>query len=36
MLEEAKQKEEGKEKEKQKLREEIRTCKDFEEKLNDI
>ena len=36
MLEEAKQKEEEKEKEKQKLREEIRTCKDFEEKLSYI
>ena len=36
MLEEAKQKEEEKEKEKEQLREEIRTCEDFEVKLNDI
>ena len=36
MIEEAKQKEEEKEKEKEKLREEIRSCEDFEVKLNDI
>ena len=34
MLSELKQKEEEKEKEKEKLREEIRTCEDFEIKLN--
>ena len=36
MMDELKQKEEEKEKEKEKLREEIRTCEDFEIKLNDI
>ena len=36
MMAELKQKEEEKEKEKEKLREEIRTCEDFEIKLNDI
>ena len=36
MISELKQKEEEKEKEKEKLREEIRTCEDFEIKLNDI
>ena len=35
-MDELKQKEEEKEKEKEKLREEIRTCEDFEIKLNDI
>ena len=36
MIEEMKQKEEEKEQEKEKLRETIRTCTDFEDKLNDI
>jgi len=36
MMAELKQKEKEKEKEKEKLREEIRTCEDFEIKLNDI
>ena len=36
MIEEMKQKEQEKEQEKEKLRETIRTCTDFEDKLNDI
>ena len=36
MIEEMKQKEEEKEKDKEDLRESIRTCTDFEDKLNEI